>query len=397
MKCATLLKRCNALFHGDAFRPIGSHAVHPAFLTIRAISLLVFRYRESTRKRFATLGKWWGMSIGSDLDFLFSEAEITSSCVSVQGSSMGNALVRRMNKGEVVRTAPGLYARAAYWSGLDPASRALHIIQGLCDQRPDRIFCFVSAALVHGLDVSYRLLGNAHIAASRSRRGNGIVYHAAPVSGAGFAGMIRVTSLVQTVFDCIRSLSFPFALAIADSALRKTERSAGDFADEMACCCKGRVGMARALAIMGKADGRAENGGESYARAVMLEHGVMEPDLQIEHWDPIGGGSFRTDFGWHGLPTGDVAGELDGVVKTEDPTMLGFRTIRDALRDERMRESRLTALGLKVARFTFPQVCAVRPLLRILDGFGVPRDASNVTVLPDPFTPARGFLYGKMR
>ena len=337
------------------------------------------------------------MSIAKDLDFLFSEAEITGSCVVSRDCSMANALARREKKGEVVCVAPRLYAHAAYWNGLDVSSRALHIICGLRDQRPKRVFCFVSAALVHGLDVSYRLLGDAHIATSRSRRSGGIVYHAVPTSDCEDIGMTQVTPLVQTVFDCIRSLSFPFALAIADSALRKTERSAEDFADEMACCCKGRVGMPRALAIMGKADGRAENGGESYARAVMLEHGVMVPELQIEHWDPIGGRPFRTDFGWYGLPTGDVAGELDGVVKTEDPQMLGSRTIRDALRDERMRESRLTALGLKVARFTFPQVRAVHPLLRILDGFGVPRDASDAVELPAPFTPVRGFLYEKIR
>ena len=337
------------------------------------------------------------MSVGADIDFLYSEAEVTGSCVVARGTDLRNALNRRVRRGSAVRLLPGLYQRASYWAGLGRDARDRHIIRGVADQDLSRVFCFTSAAIIHGLEVSHLLPAEVHIASSKTRRHGSLVRHDVPVKSAVVIDFLKVTPLVQTVFDCIRSLSFPFALAIADSALRQTGRSAEDFVDEMASCCKGRIGMPRALAIMGKADGRAENGGESYARAVMLEHGVMTPDLQVEQWDPIGGGSFRTDFGWSGLPTGDVAGELDGVIKTEDPTMLGSRTIRDALRDERMRESRLTALGLKVARFTFPQVRAVRPLLRILDGFGVPRDVRAAVALPDPFVPSEPVDYGRFR
>lgn len=337
------------------------------------------------------------MSIAEDLAFLYSEAEATHSCVVARGCGMRNALNRRAARGSVVKLLPGLYQRAAYWEGLDRDAREHHIIQGVADQNHSRIFCFTSAARIHGLEVSHLLPLDVHIACSKTCRHSGLVRHDVPVQNACSVDFLKVTTLVQTVFDCIRSLSFPLALGIADSALRLTGRSAGDFADEMACCCKGRCGMARALAIMALADGRAENGGESYARAVMLEHGVMVPDLQVEHWNRIEGGMFRTDFEWVDLPAGDVVGELDGVGKTEDQAMLGDRTIRDALRDERLRESRLTALGLKVARFSFSQVRAVGPLLNILDGFGVPRDSGNAVVLPDAFIPSGSVDYSRFR
>lgn len=337
------------------------------------------------------------MGIAEDLAFLYSEAEATHSCVVARDCGMRNALDRRVARGDAVKLLPGLYQRASYWERLDRDARERHIIQGVADQDCSHIFCFTSAARIHGLEVSHLLPRDVHIACAKTRRHGRLVRHDVPVQDACTVGFLRVTPLVQTVFDCIRSLSFPPALGIADSALRLTGRLAGDFADEMACCCKGRCGMARALTIMALADGRAENGGESYARAVMLEHGVMVPDLQVEHWDRIGGGMFRTDFEWAELPAGDVAGELDGVGKTEDQAMLGDRTIRDALRDERLRESRLTALGLKVARFSFAQVRAVGPLLRILDGFGVPRDAQNAVVLPNAFVPSRGTDYSRYR
>lgn len=337
------------------------------------------------------------MSVGTDIDFLYSEAEVTASCVVARETGLRNALDRRVDRGSAVKLLPGLYQRASYWAGLSRDTQDRHIIRGVADQDPNRVFCFTSAAIIHGLEVSHLLPADVHIASSKTRRRGNLVRHDVPMRDAVTVDFLNVTPFVQAVFDCMRSLSFPLALAIADSALRLAGRTAEDFSDEMARSCKGRVGMSRALAIMGMADGRAENGGESYARAVMLEHGVMVPELQVKHWDPIGGESFRTDFGWHGLPTGDVAGELDGAVKTGDPKMLGSRTIRDALRDERMRESRLTALGLKVARFTFPQVRAVHPLLAVLDGFGVPRDASMAAVLPDPFVPSATVDYGRFR
>lgn len=338
-----------------------------------------------------------GMRIGDELDFLYSEAEATRSCVVATSSGMRNALNRRVARGAAVKLLPGLYLRSSYWAGLDFDARRAHVIRGVADQDHDRVFCFTSAAIIHGLEVPHLLPADVHIVSGKTSRCGRLVRHDVPRRDAVCVSFLYVTPLAQTVFDCIRSLSFPFALAIADSALRVTGRSPSDLVEEIAHCCKGRCGMPRALAILALADGRAENGGESYARAIMLEQGVMAPDLQVGFRDRIGGGTFRTDFGWLGLSGGDVAGELDGVEKTESRKILGDRTIRDALRQERLRESRLTALGLKIARFSFSQARAVGPLLRILDGFGVPRDAGDSVRLPAPFVSSEVADYGGFR
>lgn len=335
--------------------------------------------------------------IDGELGFLFSEAEITRSCVLAKGCALRNALERRVASGTVVNVAPGLYVRAEYWKCLNRNARVLHMIRGLSELHPTWVFCFTSAALVHGFEVSRFLSLEVHIVSSHARRMGPIVHHAKRHVDACRVNGINVTSVVQTVFDCVRYLSTPLALSVADSALRLQGGSGSDLAGTLEISHKGYRGVSRALALAELADERSENGGESYARAIMLEHGVMPPELQVEYVDPFGGGPFRTDYSWRGLPMGDVAGELDGVGKSEDTELLGSRSTRDVLRAERLRESRLTALGLKVARFSFRQVRNVYPLLDILDGFGVPRDERNALDIPAPVPIAGDTRYGWIR
>lgn len=133
----------------------------------------------------------------------------------------------------------------------------------------------------------------------------------------------------------------------------------------------------------------SENGGESYARAIMLENGVAEPVLQVEFPDRFNPGAiFRIDYFWELLNKIDVGGELDGLEKTVDEDMLGGKTAAEVLRRERERESRLS-VDLQIARFTFPEVRAVSPLINVLDAFGVPRGIpdAGLTMLRDPLAP----------
>ena len=142
------------------------------------------------------------------------------------------------------------------------------------------------------------------------------------------------------------------------------------------------------------ADALAENGGESYARAAMLELGFARPLLQVPVADPMNrASSYRLDYLWipegldaekilHGLATGAlgpgeaagcVAGELDGRDKTFDERLAGGRDAQDRLLAERRREARLTYYGLRVARFSFAEVQDDAYLERLLSSYGVPR------------------------
>lgn len=80
----------------------------------------------------------------------------------------------------------------------------------------------------------------------------------------------------------------------------------------------------------------------------------------------------------------DVGGELDGIEKTSSPEMLRGKSAQEALRKERERESRL-ALDVRLARFTFAEARAVKPLIQLLDAFGVPRGipCPELTLLRD--------------
>lgn len=197
---------------------------------------------------------------------------------------------------------------------------------------------------------------------------------------------VAVTLLDRTVFDCVRLLSFPLGLAVADSALRRNGQTSENVIGNALNLWPGCVGVRRFETVMGWANPLSENGGESYARAVMLENGVAEPELQYEYVDRIDRGRvYRIDFRW-GMRGGmDAGGELDGIEKTSDPEMLKGKSAQEALRKERERESHL-ALDVRLARFTFADARAVNPLINLLDAFGVPRGMSRpeLLALSDP-------------
>ena len=187
-------------------------------------------------------------------------------------------------------------------------------------------------------------------------------------------------------------LGFRRGLGVCDRALALD----GCSNDEL---LEGFRGMGRprdrevALRCALNADGLSENGGESYARAVMLELGFTPPLLQVPVADPMGEGQpYRLDYLWipadldaekvlgglaaGTLPAGGVAGcvagELDGRAKTFDKRLTGDRDARDQLLAERRREARLTYYGLRVARFSFAEARDDAYLGRLLSSYGVP-------------------------
>jgi hypothetical protein len=269
----------------------------------------------------------------------------------------------------------GIYARLAYWSGLRPEERSLHELRALSEIHPEWVFCHVSAAAAHGLAVSYRLLREVHVATSRQAHcatsGHAVRHCVGEDETVATSGVLA-TSIERTVFDCARSLPFGEAMAVADSAIARGATSRGRlvaYAQGMA----GYRGVAQARRVAALADGRAESGGESIARAAMIELGFEAPELQAGFRDPVDGRAYRVDFLWR-LPDGSmVAGELDGREKYASPAMAKGRTPLEVLTAERRREARLTALGIRVVRFSFAEVRDARYLRRLLEAYGIPR------------------------
>lgn len=307
---------------------------------------------------------------------LLDEAQRCGRCASASDRLLREALDRRVGT-ELVRPRPRLYARTSYWNGLSRRSREEHILRGLAALHPDWTFCSASAALLHGLPVSYRQLKSAHILDPASHTScAGVTRHrqrSTQPSPARARG-VRVTPLTDTIVDCLLALNFKEGLAVADAALSRLQMSVPELDALLAEKGRRRPGVRQARKTAQHADARSESGGESMARAVMIENGFMLPELQVPIENPDRPGwPWRTDFYWL-LPNGTtVAGELDGGEKYVNPNMTHGQDALQVLRDERIRESQLTLAVDRVMRFTFADVIDERRLVALLERFGIPR------------------------
>ena len=313
--------------------------------------------------------------IRSDLRSRFEKAHEDGRCLVPSSPSEAKRLSRALARGDICSPAHRVYALPELWKELNPKQKELCKLRALSTLHPTWVFAGVSAAVLHGLQVSYSLLGTTYVAddpAKPSRPHPGCERVLIANDAAAEAHGVPVTSLVRTTFDCLRWHDFRSALAIADSALQSLEMSGTELAKRFeeyhnAHWCKRRAVQTAMLA-----DARAENGGESVARAAMLQLGFMLPQLQVEIPDPVNPSStFRVDFCWD-LPQGRVIGEMDGREKYRNPTMTHGRDVVDVLADERLRESRLSGTGARVMRFSYADVMDLGRFSHLLQSYGIP-------------------------
>ena len=283
-----------------------------------------------------------------------------------------------------VRVGRNLYMRRETWESMSPDELMLSVIKTHASFNPDWVFSHYSAALLHRLDVSYQLLDQIHIAcplSSKSQSTPEVRRHFAAREGSVKANGVRCTTLEETLLGCMCLAPFEFSLGIVDSAIRMRRTSAKRLGVYFEVHGKNRRGILRAREALKYADGRAENGGESHARAVMIEEGFAPHRLQVEFDDPFDlGRNIRGDFGWELEDGRWIIGELDGKGKYIDPGMLGDRGMQDVLLEERLRESRLSAYGVKIMRFPYSYVLDRSKLVGLMQIYGVPR--SEIPLIP---------------
>ena len=305
------------------------------------------------------------------------------------------ALSRAVSEGWCVSPMPGVFCGVSRWESLSKTARHLALARSARELHPDWVFCGPTAAVAHGLDVGWSTIGSLHVATSASSwrsPTSAVTFHPifdrevpiAEVEGVG------ATCLERTTLDCLRWTSFSLAMGVADSALRVSGLSADDLAGRMLRQGRGLHGLARVESVMRHADARAESGGESIARARMLQLGFVCPELQVTV-PPAAPDAheYRVDYLWQRADGAVIAGELDGTEKRKNPQMTEGKDVEDVLMEERLRESRLTLYNMAVMRFSFGDTKDPKKFAELLDGFGVPRRGSalalpdDVPVVPD--------------
>lgn len=256
--------------------------------------------------------------------------------------------------GRVSRLRRGVYADD---TDLDPVSRhRLRILAAKDILDGSAVLSHVSAAVWHGLDVPWALVDDrVHITrgASGGSWRDRLATHTGPLPPGHWTVVdgLRTTTLGRTVVDLARVSPVRYAVALADHALRDRggEALRADM-ERIVTDGRGKRGIKQARWVVGFADGRAENGGESVCRVVMASLDIPTPELQFEVRTARGALIGRADFAWPALRT---LGEFDGRVKYqrlagakgEEPGQVVFR--------EKRREDRLRAAGWEVVRWTW--------------------------------------------
>lgn len=285
---------------------------------------------------------------------------------------------------ECVSPFPGLYLRGTYWLGLREDELALHVIKALALKHPTWTFCSHSAALLYGIDVSWELLREIHLACprgGRARNRRGIIHHSLDAEAVSFPNGVRAVDVREAVFGSLCSVPFELSLGIVDSALQMRHVTKEGMEAYCEVIGKGRRGIARARAALSFADGRAENGGESRARAVMIEEGFAPHELQVPFRDPIDPSrTIRGDFGWRYEDGSWAIGELDGKQKYEDARYMNADDPVGVMMAERRRESRMSAYGMRIMRFPMQYVYDRWKLVELMQAYGIPR--SSIPLIP---------------
>ena len=310
------------------------------------------------------------------IDQLFTQAEQEGRCLIPPSTAIRKALLRRMGV-TVASPMPGLFARKTRWDELNRAQRHCEIIRALAIIHPDWTFCSFSAAYLLRLEVSWRHLNVVHVCSATkpsARPGAYIQRHQIKPTGAVNQNGVSITPPIQTATDCLLQTGFTDGMPIADSAISKLGLAREQLMEEVEKRETDRNGRAvrTALTTLRYADARAESGGESVARAVMIETGFAPDWLQYELTDPFDSAKpIRTDFAWERQAQELTLGELDGLIKYTDQTMLAGRTTAETLVAERQREAHLSLYGHPLIRFTMNEVRSADMLAKKLQTAGI--------------------------
>ena len=271
-------------------------------------------------------------------------------------------LGRAVDRGDLTRIVPGLYALPSRWDDLEPWDRHLAVAEAASRTTPDAIVSHTSAAALLGLPMPPRpparatmtLLDDGRTSRSdswrRFHRGCTPSDHVLIDRGRPYLVPTR------TVLDCIRDMAPGDALAVLDAALR-TRVTSGRQLVEMRRHQRRWPGVAGADAILRLGDGRRESWLESSSAWLMASWEVPPGIPQVVVCDARGRFIGRVDILW---PELGVVGEADGQAKylmgARDAGLSDEELSSRRMHAQDVREERLRGLGLEVFRWGVAQL-----------------------------------------
>jgi len=275
------------------------------------------------------------------------------------------ALVRRVERGELVRVRSGVYLAAEIWNAysLDARYRA-RVFAAAEVTRPGTVFSHDSAAAMlrlPGLGPWPERVGVLGPAASGGRSSAGIHRRSGPVDADAVAiNQFAVTSLTRTVIDIAARSDFTRAVCMIDAALRPARRGEFRHTHGIAPVQKQQAlalvagaapfpGLARAKLALEFGDALSSSIGESLSRTQMHLLGFPPPMLQVPFYDSEGLIGY-VDFFW---PEFSLIGEFDGRVKYGDKTYARGQLPEEVVWAEKLREDRLRAQVRSLARWNW--------------------------------------------
>ncbi|MFK3669590.1 hypothetical protein ACI2IX_05405 [Leifsonia aquatica] len=276
--------------------------------------------------------------------------------------------------GSEVRVGRGVYVRREDWDELDALDRyRLRMVAFARTRKRPPVFSHQSAAVLHGLPMIGPVPERIHVSVgstSGGRSARAVVAHSREVGAGDIVEVdgLQATSLPRTAIDLAATAPRPDAVVVADAVVRNGSPRLALL--EAWLRAQPMRGHRRAQEVIAFADARAESPLESVSRVSMHAGGVPQPALQVPYSDSAGLIG-RVDFAW---PAFGVVGEADGDAKYLDAELRGGRSAERVVLDEKVREDRLRALGLRVVRWRWTTAIDPDALAAHLAVAGLPID-----------------------
>ncbi|MUH58810.1 hypothetical protein [Bifidobacterium canis] len=311
------------------------------------------------------------MRIIDRLSRQFAADEAHQRCTVARNSNDSRILRRLYINGVLVRPYYRMYARAEYWKSLDPRAQMQHMVITAQAMHPSWVFARESAACMFPSEQSFGIYAPQELVIMSKlppQTNDHKNLHRLPWESSQIITIdnVRVTSSTRTLFDCGMKFAFEHTLPLFDSFVQHGV----DLDRVRDICVTAKEDTSRIQRLIEFTDPLAENGGESRARAVIIDSGFMPPILQHQFVNPRNPRApLRSDFLWYGPNGAVIVGEYDGMGKYgTEYSQISEHVARQAARDKILMEQGVTA----IVHFTYTDVVNPERLRAKLEAAGVP-------------------------